>query len=1492
MYQDIIKERTLTVAAKSNGVAYEVGLYRGDQFDEESLKAANLQGATRLRVLDEDDDIEPGEERNHLEFTLVSAEVKQGSKKSAKNVGAGLTLRNPLLQPQEDGFIVGEGSTAFPYTKYSSTVYYHNNFPIWHENFKIALKTHAHTRDLHLHVELVHESSNGKCDLFSFSYLPLAPELLKKGEHTYELPVYKYSKKNHSLMNGYLEYDDAMKASRQTGERCTIKVRLNSTKISQNPLITTILNWNNYTVSEVLQALLSVVTIPRAQLIFYHKRLLESFFEMLESSTDEFHLETKKLPRKRGQEEDEKAESAVGDDFHYSPKGQHCPPSGQQLLVSNIGLLISTLPNSLKHLEREIAAKAEAQTLQARNKARGPIEENNSFVPRNQAIADSAQLVHKAASVTKVHPGTVNTTSKAALVRSNNWKNVIDHFVEHFSLLKAHYTLLHSIVTAFAWATSCEAVTLCDQSARMRNFAYINLIRTVNGLTRLWGMLFNSFRKDVASDIPSITPKKFKTPLLTLLGSVGSVLTGQIDFASAYPHRSTPMVDSGWSDTESVHGDTEMDRGSVALETVGTGLSKSWFLVNKRYKTWMIPIINSIIHDLPSMIKKTEATVCSLRVLSSNQLAGEICHQIINRINISDPLTAESLSWLLRALLHQGFFNLKTGYRHYLMNSVTVALTKIVPFLNSKNASLDEESVLSAQVCVMILMRDLIEFFDGRVAFPSNGKFHPDTRFGPSEKEKDAEMVDQLYTCLVDQISAVSTWLCDAKTRLEQRVCYEPVEKKELHEANRFHTCTVLMILLLSPSVYTTARAETLWLNRETEDSIDGVLDGVWSLVHTTGFEDPWIMLRCKELNAVSHFLRNSETVFQKFCTKEGTCPVLLKFFKIAVVYLANDDVNVEVASVEDRKNMLTRLQTDTRKEVATVARDMWQLCQHYQEEMGNELLLLLLHVTQTPVAAVTTIACNMVFDLLLKEVKHRNSLDVNLSYTIDAVGEVLRKCDTDGDISRMSGYIDFFTTSLPPLFAQHPEVEQQGLKFIKEVEFLSQNLMQYAQIPQEPNYENQRVLACLNAIKILRLRDKPKVMATYLMYLREIHRTMGNYMEEGNVLLTYQEMFNWTNKQIAVIDDGSEFTQKNEMHRKLAVRKAAREAFDKCQMWELSREVSKQSVIGLESMLEFQLIQEELQYQHTYLNNILMSDRLYPAYYRVYLCGAGFSKDERDKEFVYKSGEGIHPEGVRAFSERMKRKYPGATIVNSSDPISEEQTSKKDALFVQITTLTPSSVEEVNKKPTKFAYLEDITPRVHEFIENINVNVFFYTRVHSKNPDKNANEFRDLYIMKTYLITENSLPCMQRCVEVKEKKNVLITPVESAVNNIVSKNIELHRLCIKVETITDRAAVTKLIHGPLSMNLSGVIDAAVQGGIAKYKEAFFDGTYLEANPSHANAVVDFKKALAKQLQIVARGLKLFREGCAENLTPLGEHLQEMFDRMNDSLKVPLSSRP
>ena len=115
----------------------------------------------------------PGDVRNDLYVTLVSAEFERGSKKSGRNVEVEMAV---VL---DDGSVlpgclsIGSGEPGL--TTYCSTVYYHSNTPHWNETVKVEIPIESFER-AHLRFYFRHCSSHEPRDrhaIFGFSFLPL-----------------------------------------------------------------------------------------------------------------------------------------------------------------------------------------------------------------------------------------------------------------------------------------------------------------------------------------------------------------------------------------------------------------------------------------------------------------------------------------------------------------------------------------------------------------------------------------------------------------------------------------------------------------------------------------------------------------------------------------------------------------------------------------------------------------------------------------------------------------------------------------------------------------------------------------------------------------------------------------------------------------------------------------------------------------------------------------------------------------------------------------------------------------------------------------------------------------------------------------------------------------------------------------------------------------------------------------------------------------------
>lgn len=134
-------------------------------------------------------------------------------------------------------------------------------------------------------------------------------------------------------------------------------------------------------------------------------------------------------------------------------------------------------------------------------------------------------------------------------------------------------------------------------------------------------------------------------------------------------------------------------------------------------------------------------------------------------------------------------------------------------------------------------------------------------------------------------------------------------------------------------------------------------------------------------------------------------------------------------------------------------------------------------------------------------------------------------------------------------------------------------------------------------------------------------------------------------------------------------------------------------------------------------------------------------------------------------------------------------------------------------------------------------------------------------------------------------KIEVVLTPIENAIDAIIAKTGELKDMTAKVAGGTTANPVDA---NPLSMCLNGIIDAAVNGGTKLYIEAFMGKDFLEENPSEkfVHLQQNLKKSLLDQLISIDQSLQVYGSRCDEKLMALYDHLIKMSAVMTESVQT------
>jgi len=202
----------------------------------------------------------------------------------------------------------------------------------------------------------------------------------------------------------------------------------------------------------------------------------------------------------------------------------------------------------------------------------------------------------------------------------------------------------------------------------------------------------------------------------------------------------------------------------------------------------------------------------------------------------------------------------------------------------------------------------------------------------------------------------------------------------------------------------------------------------------------------------------------------------------------------------------------------------------------------------------------------------------------------------------------------------------------------------------------------------------------------------------------------------------------------------------------------------------------------------------------------------------------------------------------------------------------------------------EKIPERIQKYLQVNSINIFMHSKPCTgdelgkavKTQQGSAdNEFVNLWILKKFFITEDKFPSIHTHLEIVEIIEVMLSPIENAINNVKAKNKELKQLIKKHQTPDN------INRGPLLMTLSGVIDAAVNGGVAKYQQAFLAPQFEKNNPAIAKLIIELKGAIHEQMDLCDEGLKLNAVVCAEDMKALHSKLEAILAKLKrDAVKL------
>ncbi|XP_027270235.1 dedicator of cytokinesis protein 3 isoform X4 [Cricetulus griseus] len=632
------------------------------------------------------------------------------------------------------------------------------------------------------------------------------------------------------------------------------------------------------------------------------------------------------------------------------------------------------------------------------------------------------------------------------------------------------------------------------------------------------------------------------------------------------------------------------------------------------------------------------------------------------------------------------------------------------------------------------------------------------------------------------------------------------------------------------------------------------------NLMKMSVFPRDWMVMRLLTSNIIVTTVQYlSSALHKNFTETDFDFKVWNSYFSLAVLFINQPSLQLEIITSAKRKKILDKY-GDMRVMMAYELFSMWQNLGEHKIHFIPGMIGPFLGVTLVPQPEVRNIMIPIFHDMMDWEQRKNGNFKQVESELIDKLDSMVS--EGKGDES----YRELFSLLLLEKVEQETWRET-GVSFVTSVTRLMERLLDYRDCMKGEETENKKIGCTVNLMNFYKSEiNKEEMYIRYIHKLCDMHLQAENYTEAAFTLLLYCELLQWEDRPLR---EFLHYPSQTEWQRKEGLCRKIIHYFNKGKSWEFGIPLCRELACQYECLYDYQSLSWIRKMEASYYDNIIEQQRLEPEFFRVGFYGRKFPFFLRNKEYVCR---GHDYERLEAFQQRMLSEFPQAVAMQHPNH-PDDAILQCDAQYLQIYAVTPIP------DYVDVLQMDRVPDRVKSFYRVNNVRKFRYDRPFHKGPKDKENEFKSLWIERTTLTLTHSLPGISRWFEVERRELVEVSPLENAIQVVENKNQELRALISQYQH--------KQVHGNinlLSMCLNGVIDAAVNGGIARYQEAFFDKDYISKHPGDAEKIAQLKELMQEQVHVLGVGLAVHEKFVHPEMRPLHKKLIDQFQMMRASL--------
>uniref|UniRef100_A0A8D2JER6 Dedicator of cytokinesis protein 4 n=1 Tax=Varanus komodoensis TaxID=61221 RepID=A0A8D2JER6_VARKO len=681
-----------------------------------------------------------------------------------------------------------------------------------------------------------------------------------------------------------------------------------------------------------------------------------------------------------------------------------------------------------------------------------------------------------------------------------------------------------------------------------------------------------------------------------------------------------------------------------------------------------------------------------------------------------------------------------------------------------------------------------------------------------------------------------------------------------IHLIGEFVSC------LLSLLRQMTDRHYQQLLNRfKTRDELRDFLLQIFTvfriLIRPEMFPKDWTVMRLVANNVIiTTVLYLSDALRKNFLNESFDYKIWDSYFYLAVIFINQLCLQLEMFTPSKKKKVLEKY-GDMRVTMGCEIFSMWQNLGEHKVHFIPALIGPFLEVTLIPQPDLRNVMIPIFHDMMDWEQRRSGNFKQVEAKLIDKLDSLMSEGKGD------ETYRELFNSILLKKI-ERETWRESGVSIIATVTRLMERLLDYRDCMKMGEVDGKKIGCTVSLLNFYKTElNKEEMYIRYIHKLYDLHLKAQNFTEAAYTLLLYDELLEWSDRPLR---EFLNYPMQTEWQRKEHLHLTIIQNFDRGKCWEngiiLCRKIAEQ----YESYYDYRNLSKMRVMEASLYDKIMDQQRLEPEFFRVGFYGKKFPFFLRNKEFVCR---GHDYERLEAFQQRMLNEFPHAIAMQHANQ-PDETIFQAEAQYLQIYAVTPiPEGQEVLQR-------EGIPDNIKSFYKVNHIWRFRYDRPFHKGTKDKDNEFKSLWVERTTLILVQSLPGISRWFEVEKREVVEMSPLENAIEVLENKNQQLRTLISQCQTRQMQNI------NPLTMCLNGVIDAAVNGGVSRYQEAFFVKEYVLNHPEDGDKITCLRELMLEQAQILEFGLAVHEKFVPQDMRPLHKKLVDQFFVMKSSLGI------